>query len=402
MLHSRPTPDAKAHNYLALFLVACWAAGSFGCGRTGFDTGTSEGTGTDSPSSNPIAAGDGHTCVLADSDILCWGDNSDGELGINSMDDSYLPAAVHGLPGAAQAVAAGGYHTCALLSGRVWCWGDNESGELGNNSTKDSLVPVAVQGLPGGVKAITAGDYHTCALVNGGIQCWGDNSCGQLGDNSTTSRHVPVSVQGLSAGVRAISAGGGHTCALVDSGVQCWGWYGLDQTGNGPDRQAMHLVPSAVEGLSTGVQSVVAGADHTCVVVDGGAQCWGWNQFGQLGDGSMTGSFVPVPVQGLSSGVQAISAGWDFTCALVNGGVQCWGYNREIGIGATNWAQNTPVPTAVVGLTTGARAIASSSEHTCALVNGGLQCWGSNNDGELGNNSNSSSLVPVPVQGIGL
>ena len=145
MLHSRPTPDAKAHNYLALFLVACWAAGSFGCGRTGFDTGTSEGTGTDSPSSNPIAAGDGHTCVLADSDILCWGDNSDGELGINSMDDSYLPAAVHGLPGAAQAVAAGGYHTCALLSGRVWCWGDNESGELGNNSTKDSLVPVAAR-----------------------------------------------------------------------------------------------------------------------------------------------------------------------------------------------------------------------------------------------------------------
>jgi alpha-tubulin suppressor-like RCC1 family protein len=395
MRHSRPRADARTNDRLALFFVACWTAGLFGCGKNGL--GTNEGTGTDSPS---IVGGAEHTCLLANRGILCWGDNTNGELGINSTDDGYLPAAVQGLPNGVQAVAAGAYHTCALSNGRVWCWGDNQSGGLGDNSTTDRLLPVAVQGLPGGVEAITAGSYHTCALVNGGVQCWGSNSYGQLGDNSTTDRHMPVSVQGLSTGVGAISAGGEHTCALVNGGVQCWGWNGLDQADGLPHPESINLVPTAVEGLSTGVQSMTAGSYHTCVTVNGGAQCWGWNYDGQLGDGSMTGSLVPVPVRGLSSGVQAISAGWDFTCALVNGGVQCWGYTREIGIGDTNWAHDTFVPTAVVGLTTSVGAIGSGDEHTCALVNGGLQCWGSNNHGELGNESNSWGLIPVSVHGV--
>jgi alpha-tubulin suppressor-like RCC1 family protein len=225
---------------------------------------------------------------------------------------------------------------------------------------------------------------------------------GQLGDNSTTSRLLPVSVQGLSANVQAITAGEAHTCALADDGVQCWGWYGLDQPGQGPDPRAMHLLPTAIEGLSTGVQAVVAGSSHTCAVVNGGAQCWGWNSSGQLGDGLRTGSFVPVLVQGLSAGVEGLSAGWDFSCALVNGGVQCWGYAREIGGNETNWAFDVPVPTPVPGLASGVSAISSGDEHTCVVVNGAIECWGWNDDGELGDNSTTRTFAPVNVQGITL
>ena len=394
--------DARVHDSLWLFLVVGWTAGLLGCERNTIDTDNGDETGTSAPASNPIIAGDAHTCALTSTGVWCWGDNEYGQLGINSNDDSYLPVAVQGLPKSVQAVAAGVYHTCALSNGRVWCWGDNVLGALGNGSTTDSLVPVPVQGLPNGVTAIAAGAYHTCAVVNQGVWCWGENAYGQLGDNSTTYRLLPVSVQGLSAGVQAITAGDAHTCALVDDGVQCWGWYGLDQPGDGPDPRAMHLLPTAIEGLSAGVQAVVAGSSHTCVVVNGGAQCWGWNGSGQLGDGLITGSFVPVPVQGLSAGVEAISAAWDFTCALVNGGVQCWGYAREIGGNENNWAFDVPVPTPVVGLASGVTAISSRGEHTCVVVNGGIECWGENDDGELGDNSDVRTFAPVPVQGITL
>lgn len=385
-----------------LLLVVCWTAGLLGCGKTTSDTDNGGEPGTSTPAGNPIIAGDAHTCALTSSGVWCWGDNEYGQLGINSNNDSYVPVPVQGLPRSVQAVAAGTYHTCALSNGRVWCWGDNASGALGNGSTKNSLVPVPVQGLPKDVTAIAAGGFHTCAVAGGGVWCWGANYCGQLGDNSTVDRLNPVSVQGLSAGAQAITAGEAHTCALVDDGVQCWGWYGLDQPGQGPDPRAMHLLPTAIEGLSAGVQAVVAGSSHTCVVVNGGAQCWGWNDVGQLGDGLSTGSFVPVPVQGLAAGVEALSAGWDFTCALVNGGVQCWGYAREIGGNETSSGGIVPVPTPVVGLASGVTAISSGDEHTCVVVNGGIECWGWNDDGELGDNSTTRTFAPVPVQGITL
>jgi alpha-tubulin suppressor-like RCC1 family protein len=236
-----------------------------------------------SPSPVPSAPGSGHTCALTSRGVWCWGSNEYGKLGINTYEDSYVPEAVQGLPGSVQAVAAGTNHTCALASGRVWCWGYNRLGALGNGSngsTKDSKVTVPVQGLPKGVTAIATGCYHTCAIANQSVWCWGENAFGQLGDNSTTDRLTPVPVQGLSANARAVTAGTGHTCALVGDGVQCRGWYGLDQRGQGPDPRAIHLLPTAVEGLSTGVQAVVAGSAHTCAVVNGGAQCGGGTTWG--------------------------------------------------------------------------------------------------------------------------
>ncbi len=91
------------------------------------------------------------------------------------------------------------------------------------------------------------------------------------------------------------------------------------------------LGPVAVQALSSpgsGVQAVAAGEDFTCAVVNGGAQCWGKGGSGQLGNGSNPfQSYLPGPVRGLDSGVQAIATGAAHACALVNGGVECWGYN---------------------------------------------------------------------------
>jgi alpha-tubulin suppressor-like RCC1 family protein len=152
-----------------------------------------------------IAAGDHHTCALTqDGGALCWGENDYGQLGDGTFTDSNSPVGVVGLPPGVRAIAAGGDHTCALTQeGGVLCWGDNSYGQLGNGAINDqppfgSPTPVEVAGLSSGVSAVAAGSHHTCVLTQAGAsQCWGNNESGQLGDGTHTGSSTPVAVVGF-------------------------------------------------------------------------------------------------------------------------------------------------------------------------------------------------------------
>jgi alpha-tubulin suppressor-like RCC1 family protein len=307
-----------------------------------------------------------------------------------------------------------GNHTCALTTeDTVKCWGANFFGQLGDNSTTERLTPVDVISGPSlpvlsGVSAISAGLSHTCALVSGGVKCWGANSFGQLGDGSVTQRLTPVDVVGLTSGVAAIAAGSSHTCArTVLGGVKCWGNNAAGKLGNNSLLLADSPVPVDVITLPTlavlsGVVAVAAGGEQTCAILSGGGmKCWGQNSHGELGINIapvLQISRTPLDVVGLAGDVAAISLGAQHTCALLaSGGLQCWGSNAQGQVG-DNANVNRLVPVDVLGLTAGVAVIEAGIIHTCALTTtGGAKCWGRNGSGQLGDNSTSDSAVAVDV-----
>ena len=162
---------------------------------------------------------------------------------------------------------------------------------------------------------------------------------------------------------------------------------------------------SADAGLPTAKAIAIAsGRQHSCAVVIGGKiRCWGGNFYGQLGIGTTGDNAVansPVEVTGIS-GASAISSFSDHTCALVNGGVKCWGGNEAGQLGDTT-TTNSGTPVNVVGLTSGVSKVITGVQHTCALTTGGgVKCWG-HNSGELGNGDDTYMSSSVPVDVIGL
>ena len=378
--------------------------------------------------------------------VAAWGDNFFGQLGngvpLPYPDDSRstMPLEVSNLDGGEiKAIAGGANHSLALKNdGTVLAWGLNQDGELGDGTNTDSSTPVEVRdpndpfGYLSGVKVLTAGSSHSLALKDDGtIWAWGNNESGQLGDGTNANSTQPVKVAKLS-GVEAISGGGApsYSLALKDDGT-VWAWgdnrasQGTRIGGQlGDDEITSSNTPLQVSDLPGGIEAIAAGAEHGLALKDDGTVwAWGYNFFGQLGNGTTTdSSSKPVQVSELD-GIEAIAAGGSFSLALKDDGtVWAWGNNwfGQLGDGTTTDGtqttcevtmiggrtssscpdSNTPVEMSEIG---GIEAIAAGGAHGLALKDDGtVWAWGMNQDGQLGNGTytlgTSTPGINTPVQ----
>jgi alpha-tubulin suppressor-like RCC1 family protein len=368
--------------------------------------------------SEPIAAGDAHTCALDErGGVACWGWNYAGQLGDGTETDRPAPVPVAGLTSGVVALTAGLLHTCALSgSGGVSCWGDGTYGQLGDGLPvgvdRGSTVPVPIPGLASGVVAIAAAAYSTCAAMAGGpfpVVCWGPDALGTGVDNAASSQPVPVA--GLDGRVHALTAGAGFFCATTASGEWCWGKTLFGAFGSGQDAEENDSAARAGIALGSTAASTWSAAERNlCTLRAGGAVlCWGDGSLGGLGNPELsadtTANAMPVGVWGLGQGVLGLSGGSQafHTCAWTAAALWCWGYNSDGQVGAPTTDADVDVvstPVAVPLLAGPFTAVATGEEHTCALANGRTFCWGSNEVGQLGVGlvSDGSSL-PVEVTG---
>ncbi|MCP3163256.1 RCC1 domain-containing protein [Myxococcus qinghaiensis] len=353
-----------------------------------------------------VSVGSQHACALLETGgVRCWGGT--GLVGDGTRALRASAVGVRGLGSGVLAIAAGGQHTCAVVEGgTVKCWGDNSLGQLGNGNTMASLEPVDVPGAGTNVVAVAVGLAHSCSLHAGGqVMCWGANDFFQLGWELVGKTPRPVQVLGLPENLTVLAAGARHTCAATTDGeAWCWGDNSEGALGNGLTSPTPEPGVGRVRGLTGPVRALTAGLGHTCARVGtGDIECWGRNDRGELGDDTALDRTIPVRPLELPSTMRQVRAGNEFTCALdAQERVHCWGRNEEGQLGDGTLIHR-PAPVEVTALGGAVVDLSAGVTSTCAVMRDGqVRCWGDNAAGQLGDGTQSDRVAPAVVQGLGV
>jgi alpha-tubulin suppressor-like RCC1 family protein len=273
-----------------------------------------------------VGTGSGYTVALKnDGTLWTWGSNFHGQLGDGTTTQRSIPAQV-GSSIQWKSAAAGLLHTVAVATdGTLWAWGWNDEGQLGDGTTMQRTTPVQI-GSYNHWKCVAAGYNHTLALkTDNTLWAWGSNNTGKVGDGTTTRRTSPVRI-GTASDWQSIATGAFHSLAIKNEGsLWAWGTNDKGQLGTG----SAAFVQTSPEQVGTALdwKSVVGGYSHTVgIKMDGTLWTWGWNGYGQLGDGTGMDRNVPAQV--------GTAAGWD---ALPEGGMMMAYYTLARSAEGTLW-----------------------------------------------------------------
>jgi alpha-tubulin suppressor-like RCC1 family protein len=372
-----------------------------------------------------LDAGRWRTCIrTAGGQIHCWGvDASQAGYAINGhIGDDELPSEVGALqlPAPAKQMSVGYNHVCMVTNdGDLYCWGDNTNGQLGlgNTDDTDGLTPAQVPAVDvgGPVEQVSAGYWATCAvLVGGSVRCWGYNISGQLGMGLPTSTKIgddelPSEVPILDAPPTLevhLSTLYPLACLLgtVDN-LHCWGMNGAGSTGTpGPSLDAPPNTPVSAIAADQGPQTVVTEVfpgGATCVRYNSGdGLCWGTFQRNGQGLGIDIGDDeLPSEFPSLDLGNQLFVATGESTgniCAVTStGAVYCWGVDQMGSLGYPGVLETDPmahpIDSGPVDIGAPIVAITSGQAHHCVLtLDNEVRCWGSGAYGALGYGNNTN------------
>ena len=314
-----------------------------------------------------VAAGGSHTAaVTKDGDLYMWGYNNYGQLGVYTNVDKNTPVLVNNSTTALPAksvkyVALGGSHSAAITKdGSLYIWGWNNYGQLGDGTTTGRYTPIKIMD---NVASVSLGNSHSAAITkDGSLYMWGYNGNGRLGDGTTTDRYTPVKIMD---NVASANLGDDHSAAITkDGSLYMWGKNDCGQLGDGTtDNKTNKTRPHRV---ASNVQSVELGDVHTTVISkDGGLYTWGYNYYGQLGNGTTTKSSNPIKIM---NDVVSCAGGYYHTIALKKDGtVYTWGRNNcgQLGNGTTT-DRTSPVAIQIYDHTNVLKSAKKSSESVSA------------------------------------
>ena len=311
-------------------------------------------------------------------------------------------------------MAAASGHTCAVLNKKAYCWGSNTNGRLGDGTTTTRNMPTAVRAGIGDLlynKAVTkvsTGYTHSCALAEGKVYCWGQGTSSQLGDGTSVNSLVPVAVRAnvgdvlYNKIVTDVAAGKDVSCAVADAKAYCWGnGYLGDKTtttnSNVPLAVRAGSSDALFEKSVTKVYSSGSSSQSICVIGNNLAYCWGSNF-------SALGTPTAVSYTGGSKQVSEIALGASHSCFLTTDGKMfCNGSddNGQLGTNSTSTSTTTALQ---VGLEVSSllynktvTSISAGTWSSCAIADGLPYCWGSNMFGKLGNGNTTAQTLPAAV-----
>ena len=369
------------------------------------------------------------SCAIYDNGSLyCWGRNDNGQLGLGYTSGreetpqyvdlgsgrtiSFLAIGDSGAEGWTDNA-----HSCAVLdNGELVCWGANDDGQLGlgNTSTSGVWEPTTVN-VGSGLTTISVatGNSATCALLSDqSVKCWGKNNDGQLGLGNASSNDVltphAVTFSGSSDPI-SVQAGRNEFCAQLDNGsAACWGKNDFGLFGLGNSTSQSSPIPLLLPTGRT-IASMSLTKDFTCLNLDNGSiVCAGSNAESQIGQGTITASETSWKyVLGVDMVAHTVELGQDVGCAhLVNGSMVCWG-NDEWGLfgNSTTSYSSRAATTATQYVNFGngrtAASISVNYRHACAILdNGDLTCWGRNHKAQLGLGNTTQQYMPVVVSNV--
>lgn len=342
--------------------------------------------------------------------LYAWGDNTHYDFGNGTNTSSSTPVVTGTNTDWTMIGSSGVNYACGIRAGSLLCWGDRGNGKIGDGGATagTQTTPTPVFGGFSDWTHVYGANGHVCGIRSTGLAyCWGNGTEGEMGDGTNNvSNPSPVLVGGGFSDWKKIAGGSVSNCAIRGTGLMyCWGTDSGDALGNGAAGNSFTPSPVSDGGATDWTEITGAGWSHCGLRATGRAYCWGANTQGQLGDGSTSNRDVPVEVSGGHTDWNSISLGAETACGLRGtGNAWCWGFNTygQLGDGSTT---NSSVPVQVSGAYTDWAAIdtnpGSLNYNTCGLRNNGsFYCWGGNNAGQVGDGTTTQRTIPTQVLGV--
>jgi uncharacterized repeat protein (TIGR02543 family) len=387
------------------------------------------------PRFQKLSTGETHSVGLnTNGQVYSWGSNEFGNIGNGTTSFTPTHPTLISFTGLLQDgetirdVITGQFNTFSVTSnGRVYAWGLNDVGQLGDNSVVNKLIPTLIS-FPGlnqfddgeTIKNVVADEYHSLAVTTTGrVYAWGKNNFGQLGDNTLVAKRIPtlisfpagVTIKNVAAGGAIAGAssfaGGGHSLAVTTTGrVYAWGSNNNGQLGD--NTLVAKRIPTLISfPAGETIDNVTAGGDYShAVTTTGRVYSWGYNNVGQLGDGTTTNRSTPTLISftGLGSAetIRNIHIGSLHSVAVTTAGrVYAWGWNLFGQLGDdTTTDKSSPTLISFTGLEDGetiSDAFAGSAHSLAVTTSNRLYAWGYNPFGQHGDKTTISKIIPTPV-----